>query len=247
MIAEPTAEGVVVWVVGYAMFVTLGGWLTLLGYRIRSRVLRPEQTLWGYFALAGFSSVLLGVLGIAWLVAGFDPTLYGAAVAVHLGFVVLCALIMREAYYNERLSNSEYDRIGQFRLRRSLEFGFVLAVLVVGIGPLAARAGATGPVDHSGFHTFAGVVALVVVAYGSYFHRKRTGEAGSRGTVIDTLLRHLFPVLTFAGGGLLTTLLPFVSIDPVIADALTGVLLVMAATSLVPLLVKFRQHLSVHR
>lgn len=247
MMAPPGEELLVVWIVAYAMCITLGGWLTLIGYEVRSRVLRPEQTLWGYFALAGFTATILGVLGIAWLASDYEPTLFGAVVAVQLGFVVLCSLVLREAYYNRVFANSERDRIGQFPMRRLLELGFVGAIVLVGLGPLVGYAFSIDALAGQSVRTFAGLIGVVVVCYGSYFHHRRTHADGTRGTVIDTMLRHLFPVLAFAGGGLVTALLPIVGIGHVVVDALAGILLVMTATALVPLLVKFRQHLSAHR
>lgn len=243
----PAPDALVVWIVAFTMCLTLGGWLTLIGYRVRKRVLRPEQTLWGYFALTGFTASILGALGIAWLAAGHESTLFGAVVAVQLGFVVLCSLVLREAYYNRVFANDERDRLGQFPVRRLLELGFIGAIVIVGIGPLVGHAFSVQALEGRSIRTFAGLVGALVVCYGSYFHHRRTHAAGTRGTVIDTMLRHLYPVLAFAGGGLVTALLSIAGIGDVIVDALAGVLLVMTATALVPLLVKFRQHLSTHR
>ena len=237
----------IAWLIGYAMFVTLGGWIFVLAVRIRGRVPQPEAILWEYFALAGSTGLLSGLLGLIWLLDGGDsPALSGVVDAVLLSFLLLCALSMREAYFNTVLSNAESDRLAEYPLRRILEIGFVVSVIVVGIS--AVTAGFTGV--HAvldAIAVIAAVSAVLIVSYGLYFNRERTRLPATRGTVIDTLLRQLVPVLAFAGGALSIPLLLERAAEPSVAGTVAAILVVMAATALVSVTIKFRQHLSVQR
>lgn len=252
MIPTATAldpETAVVWLLGYALFVSLGGWIAVLAFRIRLQVPSAETILWEYFALVGSAGLLTGLLGLLRVAGGESAraaSLSGVADALLLAFALLCALSMREAYFNTVLSNTERDRGSEHRRRRALEGGFVLAVLFVGIGSIVA--GITGtPLAVGGVTVVAVAVAVAVVCYGLYFHRKRTRLPATRGTVIDTLLRQLVPALSFAGGALAVPPLLERFVAPSVASAVTAVLVVMAATALVSVTIKVRQHLAVQR
>ena len=225
----------VVTIVGAALFVVLGARLTYLALRTRSSVTTTEAAIWEYFAFAGLVATLYGGLVLTGLwTARTLPFLPGLLLAFALCF----ALAMREVYYNATLANAEVDRLGEFHLRRALEVGFVCLVVVVAIGPMLG-AGRSG--------TILGALAgVAVVAYGLYFQHRRTKQVATRGTLLDSLVRHSVPVLVFAGAGIVTPSLALGTTSEQIARALAAVFVLATATSLLGVAIKLQQHRAAH-
>lgn len=223
-------------VVGAAMLAVLSLRLAFLAVLTRRRVARPQAAFWEYFAFAGVVGVLYGGLSLAELWAGTAlPFLEGLLLA----FALLFAFAMREGFFNATLSNAELDRLGEYRTRRGLEFGFVGVVVLVAVGPLVSP----GPV----FVAATAVTAVAVVGYGTYFQARRTAAHATRGTLIDTLLRQTVPVLVFAGGALVAPAMALGPLTPAVAEAVAAVFVVVTAASLMTVTIKLRQHLSSHR
>jgi hypothetical protein len=239
-----TQDTAIVWLIGYSLFVTLGGWITVLAFRLRSHVLQPETVLWQYFAFIGTTGLITGILGLAWVLdGGSSPLLAGVIDAVFLAFTLLCALAIREGYFNTVLSNTERDRLFSYPVRRAFELGAILTVIVVGFGAIVTQNSTMSAVSE--FNTALTVVSAAgIVCYGLYFHWKRTQLFVTRGTVVDTLLRQLVPVLAFAGGVLLTPLLAIIGEEST-GSTVGAALLIMTATALISVTIKQRQHLSV--
>lgn len=224
---------VVVALIGAAMLAVLSVRLAYLAGWTRRRVGRSQAALWEYFTFAGVVGVIYGGLALARLAAeAAFPFLDGLLLA----FALLFALAIREAYFNATLSNAEVDRLGQFRLRRGLEFGFVGVVLLVAIGPLVRSSAA--------FTLAAAAGGAAVVCYGLYFHALRSATPATRGTLIDTLVRQSVPVLVFAGGAVIAPALTLVDVDAVVAETVAYVFVVVTAASLMTVTIKLSQHLS---
>lgn len=223
-------------VVGAAMLVVLGLRTAYLAVRTRASVTSAQAALWEYFAYAGVLGALYGGLALGGLWTGASlPFLPGLLLAFALCF----ALATREAYYNATLSNAEVDRLGDHRLRRGLEVGFVGVVLASAVGPLFQSGEA--------FTIAAALGAVAVVAYGLYFQHRRTAVVATRGTLIDSLVRHSVPVLVFAGGGVVAPSLALGPTTEPVATALAGVFVLVTATSLLAVTVKLQQHRSTRR
>lgn len=227
---------IVVTVVAAALLVVLGLRVAYLAVRTRAIVPSAQAALWEYFGFAGAVAALYGLVAIGGFVAGRAlPSLPGLLLAL-----ALCvALAMREAYYTARLSNAEVDRLGDFHLRRGVEASFVGVVLATAVGPLL-RPGAP-------FAVLAALAGVAVVAYGLAFQHRRTATVGTSGTFADSLVRHSVPVLVFAGGALAAPVLALGPTSDLLASAIVGVFLLVAATSLLPVAIKLDQHRSAHR
>ncbi|GAB3683011.1 hypothetical protein GCM10028857_09810 [Salinarchaeum chitinilyticum] len=232
----PDVGTAVVTIVGATLLGLLSLRLTYLAVVTRTRVARPQAALWEYFGIAGVVGALYAafvLLGL-WIDARL-PFVDGLLLA----FVLCFALAMREAYFNAALANSELDRLGEYRVRRTLEMAFVAVVLVVAVGP---RLGAA---ELFAVPTAAGAVAIV--GYGLYFQLRRSRRPATRGTLIDTLLRQTVPVIVFAGGALVAPVLALGTASPTVASAVAGVFVVVTATSLLTVTIKLHQHLSSRR
>jgi len=232
----PDVGTAVVTIVGAALLGGLSLRLAYLAVRTRNAVARPRAALWEYFGFAG----VVGVLYAAFVLLGLwiDATLPFVD-GLLLAFVLCFALAMREAYFNAALANAERDRLGEYRMRRSLEIAFVALVLVVSVGPLLGRPEL--------FTIITAASAVAVVGYGLYFQLRRSRRPGTRGTLIDTLLRQTVPVIVFAGGALVAPALAFVVASETVASAVAGVFVVVTAASLMTVTIKLHQHLSSRR
>ncbi len=229
---ERSQTGVLIAIIGYALLAVLGARLSLLGIRARRHSGRPQATLWLYFTFVGVLGVLIGgvgvseeLLGLSWHLV--EPLLFA--------FTLVIALTMREAYYNTAFSTQEGDRLGEFRLRRLVELGFVLVVPVTVLGAWITTSSVWSLLLGSG--------ALGVAVYGVYYQRRRTGDLATRGTMIDTLLRQSVPALLFATGRILIQPFEAGLLGPVVVDVIGSVFLILIGASLLPVTVKLNQYL----
>jgi len=135
------------------------------------------------------------------------------------------------------IEHTDAEGRSEFRGRRALELAFVavVAVVVFGIAALGLR---------RELLALQGVGALVFAGYGFHFGRRQTAAAMVQGTMLDSLLRHLLPVLAFA------TLVPAVDLatvaglDRVVVIHLQVVFVIMTATALMTATIKLRQNLA---
>lgn len=225
----------VVTVVGAALLLVLGLWLTYLALRTRASVPSAQAALWEYF---GFVGIVGAVSGAAILFARWLSASVPFRSGLLLAFALCVAFAMREAYYNATLANAEIDRLGDHHLRRSVEVAFVGLVLVTAVGPIVRPSAA--------FTVLAALAGVAVVAYGLAFQHRRTSAVATRGTVIDSLARHSVPVLVFAGGAVVSPALALGATSEPVARAVGGVFVLVAATSLLPVAIKLDQHRSAH-
>jgi hypothetical protein len=193
-----------------------------------------QRVLWEYLFFVGVVTTLYGLVSVLEVVSSVRTRFKGG---VMLAAVLLLALALREIYYNAALSTSGEGRTGQFRGRQGLELAFVGCVAVVIFG--TALLGLT-----DALLALQGVGALAFACYGFWFGRRQTGETMVQGTMIDSLLRHLLPVMAFA------TLVPAVDLATVaglprvIVVHVQVVFVIMTATALMTATIKLRQNLA---
>ena len=192
--------------------------------------------LWEYLVAVGAVTALYGVIGVLEVVTSLRTTFKQG---VMLAVVLFLALSVREIYYNGALSADAEDR-REFRGRRALELAVVavvgvVTVVIFGIGAV----GITRPLL-----ALQGVGSLVFAGYGFWFGRQQTAAVMVQGTMIDSLLRHLMPVMAFA------TLVPAVDLatvaglDRVVVMHVQVVFVIMTATALMTATIKLRQNLA---
>ena len=199
----------------------------------RATVATGDAVLWEYLLAVGVLATAYALVGVLEIVSSIRATFkQGLLLAV----VLLLALAVREVYYNAALSTDAEGRTG-FRGRQALELVFVgvVGVVIFGIALLGLR---------RELLALQGVGALVFAGYGFRFGRRQTAAAMVQGTMIDSLLRHLLPVLAFA------TLVPAVDLatvaglDRVVVVHLQVVFVIMTATALMTATIKLRQNLA---
>ncbi len=235
---DPGQEHLIVLLTGYALLTVLSIRLGLLGVRSRRHAGRPQSALWGYFTLAGVVGALVGSLGmldIARLIESLTAPISAIIDPLLFAFGLLLALAMREAYYNATFANAEEDRLGSFRVRRSIE------VLLVAIVPVTALGQAF--VGWNGFGWLLGGGAILSAVYGAYYQRRRTVDKATRGTLIDTLLRQSLPALMFVTGAVGISVFGGLVFGAQLTETVAGIFRLLVAASLLPVTVKLNQHL----
>lgn len=107
---------------------------------------------------------------------------------------------------------------------------YVLAVVVLGLTPITAG--------------LEGLTALGLVGYGVVLFRSQVTNTRLQGTMLDSLVRHLLPVLVFGGlVSIVALAIPF-GLDRVIVLHIQIVFLIMTATALMTGTIKLRQNLA---
>jgi len=199
----------------------------------RATVATGDAVLWEYLLAVGLVATGYALVGVLEIVSSIRATFkQGLLLAV----VLVLSLAIREVYYNAALSTDAEGR-RDFRGRQALELAFVgvVAVVIFGIAILGLR---------RELLALQGIGALVFAGYGFGFGRRQTEAAMVQGTMIDSLLRHLLPVLAFA------TLVPAVDLatvaglDRVVVVHLQVVFVIMTATALMTATIKLRQNLA---
>ena len=186
-----------------------------------------QAPIWRQLAYAGLLSVGYGVLGIGRVVTGSEVAWTGA---VMLGVTLLLAFSIRQIHFTARESRAT-------RVELFARAAFLATVLVVGLLQFAY-----GPDPYVA--AAEGVAALVFVGYGFAFYHDQTSSARLRGTMIDSLLRHLLPVLTFAALVSIVNIAQPVGLDRIVVLHVQVVFVVMVATSLMTATIKLRQNLA---
>lgn len=203
--------------IAYVLVTTATGFFGY--YVLRNRTLNRLESLsafWRYLWMVGVTGVLHGGFGLAELLTG---ALWAQAFrdAAGLFFVVFLAFAMREIYHNSSLAPSD-DRSISLGTARRLEVGFMvvvgvewLTVFVLGRGELITAVTALG--------------GLAFALYGMVYGERL--ESVARGTSLDTLRRHLVPVLLCAGFIGVTDAVVLLDVVPVVAASTKNVFLVL--------------------
>jgi len=200
---------------------------------MRASAVDGQRVLWEYLLYVGAIAAIYGVVGILEIVSSIE-TPYKSGVL--LAAVLLLSLSVREIYFNSALSTGVDER-SAYPGRRLLEIGFVAIVSVVVFG--VAVFGLSRPLL-----ALQSIGAMVFAAYGFWFGRRQTAQTMVQGTMIDSLLRHLLPVMAFA------TLVPAVDIatvaglDRVVVQHVQVIFVIMTATALMTATIKLRQNLA---
>ncbi|WP_415382898.1 hypothetical protein [Halosimplex sp. TS25] len=201
---------------------------------VRATEMAAQRVLWEYLLSVGVVAALYGVVGVLEIVSSIrTPYKNGVMLAV----VLLLALSVREIYFNAALSSSAADRSNGFAGRRLVEVAFVGVVAAVVFG--VAVVGVVRPLL-----ALQSVGALVIAGYGFWFGRRQTAAAMVQGTMIDSLLRHLLPVMAFATLVPAVDLATIAGLDRVVVVHVQVVFVIMTATALMTATIKLRQNLA---
>lgn len=214
--------------------------LTVLGlrfgyYAFRNRAeteIATQAPIWSHMLYIGVFATVYGIAGLLEIVSSLQLPHKSALM---LAVTLMLAFAIRQVHYTATSGGGNTGQAHPFeRLARAVFVGLVIgqAVLIelVGLSDLTAAV--------------EGISALAFLSYGLVFYRDQMSEARLQGTMLDSLLRHLLPVLTFAAlVGIVAFAIPF-GLDRVIVLHVQVVFIIMTATALMTGTIKLRQNLA---
>jgi hypothetical protein len=191
-----------------------------------------QRPFWRYLVLLGSTSAAYGALGVAGVTSpGRWVTALGHATL--LFSTVFLAFAMRELYYNSTLAPPpEERRVSMARLRQ-VETAFVgVIVLELLVVLLFDQLLVVALVKALGSFAFA--------FYGVVFAERL--EAMARGTAIDTLRRHLLPVLVCVGLLGVVDIAALFGADVLVVQSVESVFVVMVGAFLLTATIRLQQN-----
>jgi len=230
-----------VFFIAFSLVTVLGIRFALYAFLNRRAVgIESQGRLWTLLTLVGAAAGLYGLLGgieaataVTRVTAVTTPFRDGVLIA----FLLLVSLTMREVWTNASAADGGQAVAATRGQRRLLEGG--LGVVAVGAVLLAALLGEALPTT-----VLESAGAVAVVGYGLVYGQAQLGDASVRGTMVDSLLRHLLPVSTFGLLVLVVDLAILAGLDVAIVRHVQVVFVIMTATTLMTATIKLRQHVS---
>jgi len=191
--------------------------------------LATQTPVWNHLLSVGVLAALYGGLGVAEIVSSIEAPYKRT---VMLALVFLLALTMRRLY---TLSSGSPGTRPVERATR----GLLVALLALNLVGSLLQA---SPRLLAGLE---GLTALACLAYGAAYYREQTARSRIQGTMVDSLLRHLLPVLTFAALVNLSALAFGLGVvDAGVVPHVQVVFVIMTASSLMTATIKLRQNLA---
>lgn len=216
--------------IGLAILLALGVRFAYYAHRNRAASAIETQTpIWSALLAVGVLAAVYGSAGLLEIVSSLRLPYRSGAL---LGMTLAIAFAIRRIHAATSAVGGETGTLE--RAVRAALVGLVLAhvgtVVWLGESTLAAAT--------------EGISALSFVAYGLVFYRAQTAGTRLQGTMLDSLLRHLVPVLTF--GALVSTvsLATAIGLDRVVVQHIQAVFIIMTATALMSGTIKLRQNLA---
>ncbi|WP_138006623.1 hypothetical protein [Halalkalirubrum salinum] len=192
-----------------------------------------DRLVWRYLAVATGVGGVFGFVAIASLLSP-RSTLWAALTgAVGLFFVILLSLSIRELYF-ESAAADRHDEWISLATARRIETAFMLVILL----ELAVLV-STGFVWVTDFVQVIGAIAFA--SYGVSFAYYVRVTTAARGTVMDSVLTYAVAVLLTISVALAIEPTTRFGVYPALSDSVVTVLVVMSASFLIVLIVRFRQ------
>ncbi|MFH5843333.1 hypothetical protein [Haladaptatus sp. CMAA 1909] len=227
------ASGGVVRFVGSGLLAVSAGIFGFYAFRnLQLNRMESQRPFWFYLVAIGVAGALYGVLGMAGVLST-GRWLLALAHAAFLFCTVFLAFAMRELYYNSTLAPPvDERRIPLSRLRR-IELGFVCAILFELLVVLV--------LGHGSVVSFVkGLGSISFAVYGIVFADRL--ESLAQGTSIDTLRRHLLPVLVCSGLLGLADLGVVVGVESVLVGSVESVFVVMIGAFMLTATIRLQQN-----
>lgn len=216
---------------GMALLAALGLRFSYYASQNRRRTrIEAQARIWQHLQYIGvFGAAYAGV----WLLEIVAPVGVPAKNALWLAMTLALVLSLRQISTTAGRGlggNGE----GIDRLVRAAFFAllavYVVATVVLGENRLTA--------------VVEGVGGIGFLTYGIYFFRRQVSSTRLQGTMLDSLVRHLLPVLTFASVFSIAALAVAGGIDRTVVLHVQLVFLIMTATTLMTATIKLRQNLA---
>lgn len=189
--------------------------------------LATESSLWTHLQYVGLLAALYGGFGVLEIVSSVRAEYKSALM---LAMVLLLAFAVREIH-------SMGGGTSPSRLEQYVRAAFVLAIA----GHVLAGQVLEQPRILAGVE---GLAALAFLLYGGTFYDRQTANTRLRGTMLDSLLRHLLPVLAFGALINVTALAHALGVDRAVVPHIQVVFIIITAGTLMTATIKLRQNLA---
>lgn len=221
-----------IYFIGFVLIAVLGVRFGVYAlWNRRESDLPSQASIWAYLAGVGGAAAAYGLLGVLDIVVAGIPTVRNG---VFLGFVLLLALTLRMiASQGTAAGDTQESSVA----RQPLVGLFVVIIAVVLLGEIAGL----GERLRLGIE---GGGAIAFAAYGYWHGRTQLSRSMVQGTMLDTLLRHLLPVLAFGAFVPVINLVVLAGIDEIVVLHVQIVFIIMTATALMTANIKLRQNLA---
>ncbi|MFC7134954.1 MULTISPECIES: hypothetical protein [Salinibaculum] len=219
--------------VGLALLTVLGVRFAYYAFRNRAQTeLEMQAPIWSHLLYIGLFAALYGAVGLLEIITSLDVPYKSVPM---LATTLLLAFAIRQIHYTATSADG-----GAAQAHPSERFARAAFVAVVigqavllfefGISDLTATVESLG--------------ALAFLGYGLVFYRDQISTARLQGTMLDSLLRHLLPVLAFAAlVGIVNLADPF-GLDRIVILHVQVVFIIMTATAMMTATIKLRQNLA---
>ena len=231
----PVAEGAegltLILFVAWSLLAVLGLRFAYYAHRNMARTAVDVQaTLWVLLRYAGGLAALFGLAGVLEIVTSLS---FEGKNGLLLAMALLLALALRQIH---RTGTGEAAVLpGSFDRGVRVAFG-VTILLYIALVAVTGRTAATA--------TLEGVSAVGFILYGGAYFQAQTANSRLQGTMLDSLLRHLLPVLTFAAlVGIVALAVPL-GVPLIVVLHVQVVFVIMTATALMTATIKLRQNLA---
>ena len=218
--------------IGLSLLTVLGLRFAFYAYRNRTETeIGTQVPIWIYLVYIGVFAAIYGLLGILEIVTSLGLPYKSAAM---LALTLTLAFAIRQVHLITTSSDGEKRAHPFERVARAAFIGLVFLDLVVLV--------AVGVSDLSA--TLEAMSAIAYTAYGVAFYHNQTTHSRVRGTMLDSLLRHLLPVLSFAALVSIVSLSIPIGLDRVVVLHVQVIFIIMTATALMTGTIKLRQNLA---
>lgn len=197
---------------------------------IRKTKIESQHQIWQYLQYIG---VVGAAYAAAWIVEIVSSGSLVAKNGLWLAMTLLLVFSLRQISTTAGRGLVESGQI----LDRALRLGFVgLIVLYVVLSFVLGLGRVTAFVE--------GVSGAIFLVYGVYFFRRQVSSTRLQGTMLDSLVRHLLPVLTFSALVSVVSLAVTLGADRTLVLHVQLVFLIMTATALMTATIKLRQNIA---
>jgi hypothetical protein len=193
-----------------------------------STALDTQRPIWGYLRYVGAFATAYGLAGVVDILVSLD-------LAFKNVFLLAVALASAAAIRQIQQAGTAGDG-GRTVLEQVLRLGFVALLVVYVVFVLAAPGRVAAGVE--------GVAGLVYLSYGLSFFQSQATNARLQGTLLDSLLRHVFPLLAFSSLVSVLAVATAAGLDSVVVWHVQVVFIIMTGTALMTGTIKLRQNLA---
>jgi hypothetical protein len=216
-----------------ALLVMIGARFAYYAFRNRAKTeIETQAPIWTHLLYIGALAALYGVAGLLQIGTSLELPYRSA---IMLGTTLLLAFAIRQIHYTATTADGRSPRAHPFeRVARAAFVALVfLDVVVLALYDQSATSAA-----------LEGISAIAFVAYGFAFFHDQTSSTRLQGTMLDSLLRHLLPILAFASlVNIVSLAVPF-GLQRVVVLHIQVVFIIMTATALMTGTIKLRQNLA---